>query len=180
MRYLLSVLLASALLLGSGSVHAQIKHTESEISGAERWESTGMRALHDKQYAGHHASLRAQYVNHPEEGVSWVVSFYGFTTDTTQVSRSNEFVVAADGKNLEPIRLTSKTRSLDDMLLEIKRAVFTRSGFESIATAKTVTISIGSAQFQSIRPHRRDLRLILDRVPAQQGPATAGGGPSGK
>jgi hypothetical protein len=119
-------------------------------------------------------------VNHPEEGVSWIVSFYGFTADTTQVSRSNEFFVTADGKNVEPIRLTSKTRPLGDKLLEIKRAVFTRSGFATIATAKNVTISIGSAQFQSIHPYRRDLRLILDRVPAQQGPATASGNSSGK
>jgi hypothetical protein len=81
--------------------------------------------------------------------------------------------VQADGTRLEPIRLESKTRPLDKGLLEIKRAVFTRSGFEQIATAQTVNISIGAAQFMAIHPRRKDLRLILDRVPKGKGPQTA-------
>ena len=176
MRFLLSFLLTALFLFGlfgSGFAHAQIKNTESEITGATRWESTGMRSLYDQTYAGHHASFQAEYVKHPEEGTSWVVSFYGFTKDTTQVSRTNQFLVKADGQPLEPIQLTSKTRRLDDTLLEIKRAVFSRSSFETIATAREVSISIGSAQFLAVHPRRKDLRLILDRVPDQQGPQTA-------
>jgi hypothetical protein len=101
-----------------------------------------------------------------------VLSFYGFTDDTTQVSRTNQFVVQADGVRLEPIRLTSKTRALDDVLLEIKRAVFPRSGFEKIATARTVRLTIGPAHFMSVHPRRKDMRLILDRV-SPKGPRTA-------
>lgn len=172
MRFFFSVLLAGALL-GTGFTHAQIKKDVSEVTGIKRLESKSMRSLYDKQYAGSHASFRAEYAQDPDEGASWALMFYGFTKDTTQVSRTNQFLVKADGKQLEPIRLESKTRSVSNSLLEVKRAVFTRSGFEQIATAQNVEISIGKSQFMAVRPRRQDMRLILDRVPAQKGPQTA-------
>jgi len=173
MRYVLSLLLVGPLLLVSDYTHAQITKDVSEVTGVTRLESESMRSLYDKTYAGNHASFRAEYVNDPDDNRSWALSFYGFTDDTTQVSRVNQFIVQADGTRLEPIRLESKTRPLDNALLEIKRAVFTRSGFEEIATAQSVTISIGPAQFTAIHPRRKDMRLILDRVPANNAPRTA-------
>lgn len=173
MRFIVSTLLASTLLLVSGFTHAQVTKDVSDVTGVTRLESESMRSLYDKTYAGDHASFRAEYVNDPDEGTTWALSFYGFTEDTTQVSRTNQFVVQADGDQFTPIRLESKTRKLNDALLEIKRAVFTRSNFEQIATAENVTISIGSAQFVAVHPRRKDLRLILDRVPDEQTPRTA-------
>jgi hypothetical protein len=172
MRSLVSLLLAIALL-GTGFTHAQIKKDVSDITGVERLESKSMRSLYDKKYSGSHASFRAEYAKDPDDGTSWALMFYGFTEDTTQVSRTNQFLVKADGKQLEPIRLESKTRKVSNSLLEIKRAVFTRSGFEQIANAQNVEISIGSALFMAVHPRRKDMRLILDRVPEQKGPQTA-------
>lgn len=160
-------------LFGTGFVHAQVVRETSDVTGVERIESAEMRPLHDQTYSGTHASFRAEYVDDPDEGASWTLAVYGFTDDTTQVSRSTQFLVQADGKRLEPLRLASKTRSLNDNLLEIKRAAFTRSGFEKIATARHVTISIGSAKFVAVRPRREDLRLILKRVPPPARPRTA-------
>jgi hypothetical protein len=173
MRFFVSVLLAGLFVVGTGFTHAQVKKEVSDITGIERIESDGMRSLYDETYAGSHASFRAEYVNHPEDGPAWALTVYGFTDDTTQVSRTNQLLVQADGQQIEPLRLTSKTRSINDALMEIKRAVFPRSGFERIATAQNVTISIGAAEFMAVRPRRKDLRLILDRVPSKQGPQTA-------
>jgi hypothetical protein len=172
MRYVFCLLLAGALL-GTGFTHAQVKKEVSDLTGIKRIESDGMRSLYDETYAGSHASFRAEYVNHPDDGPAWALTVYGFTDDTTQVSRTNQLLVRADGQQIEPLRLESKTRSINDALMEIKRAVFTRSGFEQIAMAQDVTISIGSAEFMAVRPRREDLRLILDRVPPPQGPQTA-------
>jgi hypothetical protein len=173
MRFVVSTVLAGALLLVSGYTHAQVTKDVSEVTGVTRIESESMRSLYDEQYAGDHASFRAEYVHDPDEGAAWVLSFYGFTEDTTQVSRVNEFVVRADGASLRPLRLESKTRRLDDALLEIKRAAFTRADFERIATAQTVSVTMGAVSFRMTRPLRKDLRLILDRVPEGEGPQTA-------
>lgn len=172
MRFFFSLLL-TAFLFGTGFTHAQVKKEVSEVTNVERLESESMRSLYDKTYAGAHASFRAEYANHPDEGQTWALMFYGFTEDTTQVSRTNQFLVTADGKQLDPIRLESKTRSVNNSLMEIKRAVFSRSGFKQIATAQTVAISIGSAEFMAVHPRRKDMRLILDRVPSPDAPQTA-------
>lgn len=172
MRTLISLLVVG-IFFGTASTFAQVKKEVSDITGIERIESTGMRSLYDKKYDGHHASFRAEYVNHPDDGPSWALTVYGFTTDTTQVSRTNTLLVQADGQQFEPTRLESKSRTINQYLLEIKRAVFPRSAFETIASAQDVSLSIGSAQFVAIHPRRKDMRLILDRVPATSSPQTA-------
>lgn len=172
MRFVYSLFLAGALF-GTAFSHAQVKKEVSDVTGVERIESERMRSLYDKSYTGKHASFRAEYVNDPDTGSSWVLAVYGFTNDTTEVSRTNQLFVQVDGRQLQPIRLESKIRSVNDALLEIKRAVFSRSDFEQIATAETVTISIGTAEFLAVRPRLKDLRLILDRVPSPDQSQTA-------
>lgn len=173
MRYVASLFLAFALL-GTTASLAQIKTEVSEMTGVERIESKSMRSLDVKTYAGNHASFRAAYVNDPNNGISWVISFYGFAPEKTQVSRTNQFRVQADGQPFEPVRLESKTRSIDNSLLEIKRATFPRSAFEKIAHANNVTITIGGAQFLAIEPRRHDLRQILKEAPTNNNtPQTA-------
>ncbi len=172
MRYVLSLLLVGAIF-GTGYSFAQVKSEVSEVTGVKRIESESMRSLHSDTYTGSHASFRAEYVNDPENGTSWIMSFYGFTKETTQISQTNQFIVTADGQQFRPNRLESKTRNVSNNLMEVKRAFFSRSAFETIANAQKVTISIGSAQFSAIRPRRNDMRLILDQVPEQKGPQTA-------
>lgn len=169
MRYLVSLLLAVALL-GTSVASAQITTDVSDVTDIKRIESDGMRSLTVNNYEGSHASFRVAYVNDPNQGISWVLSFYGFTDEKTQVSGTNTFRIQADGQQLEPIRLESKTRSLDGSLIEIKRATLPRSAFELIATASDVSISVGGAQFSAIKPRRQDMRLILDKVGGSAGP----------
>lgn len=169
MRYFISLLLVGALL-GPGAAFAQITTETSDVTGETRIESDGMRSLSVENYAGSHASFRAAYVNDPDKGISWVLSFYGFTKKKTQVSRTNKFRIQADGQQLKPVRLESKTRSLDGSLIEIKQATIPRSAFEMVANAENVTFSIGSAQFSAIKPRRQDLKLILNEVGGNAGP----------
>jgi hypothetical protein len=172
MRYFLSTLLVAAVF-GSSLAFGQVKSEVSDITGVKRIESKSMRALHDEKYTGSHASFRAEYAKHPDGKTAWIIAFYGFAKDTTEVSRANSFRVQADGQQLEPTRLESKTRNLSNRIIEIKRATFSRSAFERMATAQTVNISIGGAQFTAIKPRRKDMRLILDRVPKGNAPRTA-------
>ena len=178
LRGLASVLLAG-LLLGTAPALAQIETEVSDVTGTKRIESSGMRSLHAAQYDGAHASFRAAHVDDPDDGTAWTLTVYGFTETETAVSRANQFLVEADGQLFEPTRLTSKTRRVDGTLLEIKRAAFSRSAFETIATAQTVTITVGAAQFTAIHSRRADLRRILERVPDSTTPRTASTDSSG-
>lgn len=172
MRYFVSLVLVG-ILFGTSLTFAQIKEEVSEITGVKRVESEDMNQLYAEEYGGSHATLRAEYVDDPNDGTSWVLSFYGFADNATEVSETNQFRVLADGQQFEPLRLESRTREVNNSLIEVKRAAFTRSAFEGIAEAKDVTISIGSTEFLAIRPRREDMRLILDRVPAEEVPSTA-------
>ncbi len=171
MRYALSLLL-SLLLLGGAPILAQIEEKVSNVTGAERLVSTDMRSLMSSSYPGH-GSFQAEYENPPEEAPIWRVSFYGFAQEKTQMTASNDLRLTVDGQSITPTRLVSKTRTLETSILEIKEATFTRSAFEQIARAQDVIATIGSYQFEFTRPLRKDLRLILDRVPKEEGPQTA-------
>jgi len=176
-RGFVSILLVGLLLVPAS--RAQIERETSEVTGVERIESAGMRSLRVEQYEGSHASFRAAYVNDPDEGTAWELSFYGFTESPTQVSETNTFRVQVNGQSVEPTQLTSKTRQVDGTRLEIKRAVFSRSAFETIASAEVVTLSIGAAQFTVPRPQRSDMRSILEEAPDPPTPRTASTDSSG-
>ena len=171
MRYLLSVLL-TLTLLGAGSLHAQIQKKVSDITGATRLVSQDMRSLVAPKYPGH-ASFRAEYENPPKQDSVWRLSFFGFAQDTTEMSAATDVQMVADGKTISPSNVVSKTRKLDNSILEIKHAAFTRSAFQDLATANKVRATIGPAQFKLTHPLRKDLRLILERVPKGKGPQTA-------
>jgi hypothetical protein len=172
MRYALFLLLSLALFSSTGTARAQIQKNVSKISGAERWVSKSMHPLVTRNYPGH-GSFRAEYVDHPENGSVWRLSFFGFAKDTTKMATTTDVRMQVDGETIAPLRVTSKVRPLDDSILEVKEATFSRADFRKIATAADVTGFIGKARFEFTRPLRKDLRLILDRVPNDEGPQTA-------
>jgi hypothetical protein len=171
MRYLASLLLSLALL-GTGPALAQIKKDVSEITGATRLVSKSMRSLVTESYPGH-GSFRAEYENPPGKAPIWRLSFFGFAEARTEMTAASTVRVQADGQTLSPLKVSSRTRELEDSILEIKEATFPRADFERIATAQTVSVTMGAVSFRMTRPLRKDLRLILDRVPEGEGPQTA-------
>lgn len=159
-------------LFAAGPSKAQIKEEMSDVTDSMRLVSEDMRPLVDESYAGSHATFRAEYEHQADGTARWTVSLYGFADDTTAMSEASTVHVDANGQSLEPLTVTSRTRQVGDSVLEIKRADFTRPAFEQIATAERVTFSVGPAIFESTRPSRQDLRLILERV-SREGPPTA-------
>lgn len=175
MRYVLSFLLSIALLATSGPALAQVKKEVSDVTGAERLVSKDMRNLLSRSYPGH-GSFRAEYENPPEETPVWQLSLFGFTDERTEMTATTEVTkvtLTVDGQTITPAQVTSRTRELENSIVEIKNMTFPRSTFEQIATAETVTATVGSIRFEFTRPLRKDLRLILDRVPKGKGPQTA-------
>jgi hypothetical protein len=171
MRYLLSLAL-SLLLLGTGPALAQIKKEVSEITGATRLVSKSMRTLVSQSYPGH-GSFRAEYENPPNKAPIWTLSFFGFAKARTAMTAASTVQLQVDGQTITPLSVESRTREMEDSILEIKEATFTRASFEQIATAQNVTATVGSLSFEMTRPLRKDLRRILDRVPKGKGPQTA-------
>jgi hypothetical protein len=172
MRYILPFILSLGLLSTSGPALAQIKKEVSEITDTKRLVSKDMRNLVTKSYPGH-GSFRAEYENPPSKDPIWQLSFFGFTDDTTKMSSVNTVRMTADGKTITPLQVKSRTQKLENSILEIKDVTFTRSAFEQIATAQKVAATIGPIRFEFTHPLRKDLRLILDRVPKGKGPQTA-------
>ena len=172
MRYILPLVLSLVLLSPTGTALAQIQEKVSDITGAERLVSESMHPLVTRAYPGH-GSFRAEYVNHPEKGNIWRLSFFGFAKDTTKMATTSDVRMQVDGQMITPLRVTSKIRPLENSILEVKEATFSRSDFQKIATAADVTGFIGKARFEFTRPLRKDLRLILNRVPKGKGPQTA-------
>lgn len=170
MRSLFALALASVLLLPS-SGWAQIKKESSEVTGTTRLVSTDMRPLITESYPGH-ASFRARYKQTAADS-TWQLSFYGFAKQSTDMSAATQVRVQADGQPVSTEEVHSNTRSMDGSILEIKHVTFSRSAYERIATADRVVASIGSDQFELTKPPRKDLRLILERVPEGEGAPTA-------
>ncbi|PQJ35085.1 hypothetical protein BSZ35_11185 [Salinibacter sp. 10B] len=170
MRFFLVFVLALALLAPSTG-WAQIKKETSEVTGTMRLVSTEMRSLVTDSYPGH-ASFRAAY-EASNTDTTWTLSFYGFAEAATDMSAATQVRVQADGRPVSTQDVRSNTRSMDDSILEIKHATFTRSNFQRLATADRVAATIGSHQFELTKPLRKDLRLILERLPNRKGPSTA-------
>lgn len=152
------------LLLVPSSVQGQIEKKVSPVNESVRLVSQDMRILVTDAYPGH-ASFRAEYEKPPGASPTWRLSFYGFTDDTTSLHGASTVRLRVDGQPVSPLEVRTDTRALDDQLLEIKRLDLSRSNFQKIATADEVHATIGSFDFELTGPSRKDLRLILERVP---------------
>jgi hypothetical protein len=163
MRPLLSVVLIAVVLVGP--TRAQIEKKTSPVTETVRLVSTDMRSLAAPSSYPGHARFRAECELAADGAPAWWLSFYGFVDQTTALNAATTLRLSADGESITPRRIESQTRRLDDSVIEIKRAAFARSSYETLATAEVVTATIGGFKFTLARPLRKDLRLMLDRVP---------------
>ena len=176
MRSILAAVLAFVLLFPL-SAEGQIETKSSEITGSTRLASTDMRVLYSETYPGR-ARFRAA-CEMTETDTTWQVSIYGFVGETSDLSATSDVRVQADGRSVPVQSVRSSRRTINDKILEIKHVVFRRSDFERVATAEKVFATVGPYRFEFSRVLRKDLRLILERVPAQKGPRTASSDSSG-
>jgi len=145
----------------------QIKDEVSDITGDRRVMSKNLRDITIQQYPGNDAGMLAKYEQDSDsDETTWSIVFYGFADSTTTVTAVDQITVEADGQQVQPLNVESKLRRMDDgTVVEIKTAFFSRSIFDRIARANSMTISIGAATFTASKRARRDMRRILDTVP---------------
>lgn len=175
MRLLLSVPLALLLLL-PGPVMAQtfqVATTVDSVTGVRRIASTDLRPLPTRSYAGSHAAFRAVHESTSDAETRWELVLFGYAPDTTDVSRATEVRLRTDSTQLVPNRIVSRSRAMQETLLEVKRLILTREQFERAARTDSLTITIGTARFDVSHVLRTDLRLILDRVSSSPPPRRA-------
>ncbi len=170
MRSILAVALAFVLFLPV-SATGQIEKKTSEVTGTTQLASTDMRVLFSESYPGR-ARFRA-VCEVTETDTTWQVSIYGLIGEASEMSSTGRVQVQADGEPVQVQAVRSSRRSVNGTIFEIKHVRFHRSDFKRVAVAGEVLATIGPYQFEFSRELREDLRLILERMPAQQGPRTA-------
>ncbi len=141
--------------------------TRNKVTGTRRISSTDLYTLPTFEYAGTRAGLHAEARMPPSEQRQWIVALYGFADQPTGLANTQEIVLRADRQSVEPLRTTGSLQKLDDgTTVEITRMYFTRSAFETLADALTVSGTVGPARFSMPWQARHDLRLILQEVTA--------------
>lgn len=175
MRLFFSLPLALLLLLpplATGQTF-QVATSIDSLTGVRRIASTDLRPLPTRSYAGSHAAFRAVYENDPDEGDRWELVLFGYASDTTDVSQATQVRLRTDSTQLAPNRIVSRSRAMQETLLEVNRLVLTRDQFEQVARTDSLTIAIGTARFDVSHVLRTDMRLILDRVSSAPPPQRA-------
>jgi hypothetical protein len=172
---LLPAFLGLLLLAGASPAAAQVSADTSEYTNTLKIQSEALRTITPKQYAGNSAAMSAVYEKDTNSGEeTWKVSVYGFTDSTTAMASAQRVRVQTDGRSLQPLQVSTRTRDLDGQeMVEIKEVTFTRSIYEDIAAADRVLITVGPARFDLPTSARSDMRAILDRVPSGESRPTA-------
>ena len=160
---------AFVVLLFVAPVFSQVTDEVSSYTDVRRVKSSELKDIAIKKYPGNDAAMMAEYESNPnaDEDV-WALSFYGFTAEPTSVSNAQDVLIVVDGSPVQPLRVESKSRSIEGDMIEIKKAFFSRPIFQRIATAETMKVTIGAAVFEVSKRARNDMRLILDKIPAQE------------
>ena len=141
----------------------EITDRVNDVTDVRRIASADLRPL-SGSYGGSHAAFRAVYENAPDEAATWTLTVFGYAPDTTAMGRTDTVQLSADGVAVAPLRIESKIRRMDDVVVEVKQISVSRPAFVRLAQADSVVLSIGPTQFAPSRVLRTDLRLILDRV----------------
>lgn len=144
---------------------SRIETTKNEVTGTRQIASTKLRDVTVREYDGNSARFRAD-VRFPSDGPrEWTIAFYGFTDQSTGLEEAQTVTVQADGAVVDPRRIEGSVRQVENgTTVEIVRLYFSRSEFESIAQALSVTTTIGPARFALGWAPRQDMRLILEEV----------------
>ncbi|PEN12639.1 hypothetical protein CRI94_14080 [Longibacter salinarum] len=176
MRRFLQHTLSFALLtlLIAGPAVAQVTDEVSSYTKVRRVKSAELKDIDIKKYPGNDAALMAEFESDPESSEStWALSFYGFTAEPTSMSSAQEIIIVVDGSPVQPLRIESKSRSIDGDIIEIKKAFFSRPIFQRLASAEAMKVTIGAAVFEVPKRAREDMQTILDKIPAKDGRRTA-------
>jgi len=162
--YIVSVIAVAVVFLQGGApAAAQVEHTTSDITGAERVASTTLQDTEVLRYAGTDIAYKAEYTYQPDTATeAWKLVFYGFTPEPTGLTGVERILVWVNDQRLRIQDLTSRTQRLDGEVLEIKSATLSRSVFQRMATAETVQVTIGPVEFDMSYANRADMREVIE------------------
>jgi hypothetical protein len=167
-------LIGLPLLFASPAAAQRVDDEISSYTDVRRVKSAELRDIRIESYPGNDAALKAEYVSRPgTQETTWALSFYGFASEPTSMSAAQSVQILADGSPLQPLRVESKSRTVDGDVIEIKTVFFSRPIFARIAAAETVEVTIGAAKFTAPRNTRIDMELILNAIPGKDGRRTA-------
>ena len=128
-----------------------------------RLASSDIRDITASGYAGRNPGLRAEARPDADGNGEWRLLLYRSTDRPTDLSSNSSMQLRADREPVPARGVERETRRLDDgTTLEISRVSLSRSAFETVAHATTVSVSAGASTFSLGWRPRRDLRLILD------------------
>ena len=174
-RLSLSIFIALfAFVLSTSPVAAQVTDEVSSYTKVRRVKSDELQDIMIQKYPGDDAAVAAEYTSDPEtEETTWTLTFYGFTNEPTSMSSAQQVLIEMDGQPVQPLRVESKSRTIDGDLIEMKTVFFSRPIFQRLASAESVKVTIGAAVFTMPERSRKDMQLILDKIPAEDGRRTA-------
>lgn len=148
------------------TIASRLSENRIEATGTHQIASKELRHLAAMSFSGERAGLEARFIDRAEaEERDWSLAFYGFAEDSTGLADAEDVTIRADQDSVDPLRIEGTTRQLDEgTTVEIKRMFFSRSDFETIAKALSVTATIGSARFSVGWNARADMRLLLKKA----------------
>lgn len=144
---------------------AQVQQETSVITGAERVSSTGMRDTEVLSYPGTDIAYKAEYTYQPETGAErWMLSFYGFASQSTDFTRAERLLVWIDGQRRRIEELEARTQRMNGEVMEIQTAVLPPTVFQRMAEAEAVQLTVGPAEFDLTYPNRADMRAVVEQA----------------
>lgn len=154
-----------SLLIAPLVADAQVQERVSDITGVERFVSEDLRDVDLHSYLGDDIAFRAEHERNPMSGEeAWKLTFYGFANSSTDFSSASRVLVWIDGQRIRANDAESRTRRMDDSVMETVTAYFSPSQFERMANAEQLEFTIGSAEFDLSFAQRADMRSIMDMV----------------
>lgn len=142
-----------------------MEHTINDTTGADRIASTSLQNTTEIRYSGTDVAYKAEYTRAPDvSDGTWVLSFYGFTTEPTDLSEPQRMLIWIDGQRHDVVDTETRTRNLGGETLEIRSVTLTSTLFRGIAEARRVEVTIGDVEFDMPHADRADMREIVERV----------------
>jgi hypothetical protein len=161
------ILLFAIALLCTPVSSAQVTEEVSDITGEYRVSSQEMIDLWIDTYAGDYGAYMPRYVSDSTmDRERWMIILYGFTDENTSMSNASNVYLNVDGRSIQPLDVTFRTRPLDGEIMEVAETVYTEEIFARIANADEVRVEIGDEAFQ-LR-NREDMRTIVQTVNSQE------------
>jgi hypothetical protein len=165
-RLFLLLFVCAAILFGRpASTQAQVEHTINDITGADRIASTSLQNTTVVRYSGTDIAYKAEYTRPPDTSAgTWVLNFYGFTAEPTDLSEPHRVLIWVDGQRHDVVNTEARLRDLEGEILEIQLATLQAPLFQGIAEADEVEVTIGDVEFDIPYADRADMREIVERV----------------